>query len=486
MKLIETTLLPLSAIEPNRGQIDGLPKNPRALRDGKFDALKKSISDNPEMLALRELLVYQHGEKYVIIGGNMRYRALKDLKYKDAPCKVIPADTPVDTLRAYVIKDNGDFGEWDFDLLANEWDDDPLEDWGVDLPNFSDGGGTDMGENNSQSQSLNETFIVPPISVFDTRKGYWQTRKKMWRSVIGDMGSSRNDTLIKSLQLKYKDLYVKTSEHRKELGISFKEYLEKYVSDEEKAKYESSVYAQGVSLFDPVISEIICKWFTPCEGATIFDCFAGDTQKGIVFAECGYTFKGIELRQEQVDINNRIIAGRGLPISYVCDDGINVAKHFAPKSQDLLFSCPPYFDLEVYSDLPNDASNQGSYEDFIGILRNAFTAALGCLKNDRFAVIVVGDVRNKKTGCYYDLCGDIKRIFRDSGAYLYNEIIIIENIGSKGMSMKNNMKTRKTLKCHQNILVFYKGNPKNIKSNFPEITYSNEYLQQFQEEYNAE
>lgn len=140
MKLIETTLLPLSAIEPNRGQIEGLPKNPRVLRDAKFDALKKSIIDDPDMLALRELLVYQHGDKYVIIGGNMRYRALKELKYKDAPCKVIPADTPVETLRAYTIKDNGDFGEWDFDLLANEWDDEPLNDWGVDLPNFSGGG----------------------------------------------------------------------------------------------------------------------------------------------------------------------------------------------------------------------------------------------------------------------------------------------------------------------------------------------------------
>lgn len=140
MKLIETTLLPLSAIEPNRGQIDGLPKNPRVLRDAKFDALKKSIIDDPDMLALRELLVYQHSDKYVIIGGNMRYRALIELKYKDAPCKVIPADTPVETLRAYTIKDNGGFGEWDFDLLANEWDDEPLNDWGVELPNFSGGG----------------------------------------------------------------------------------------------------------------------------------------------------------------------------------------------------------------------------------------------------------------------------------------------------------------------------------------------------------
>ena len=146
MKLIETTLLPLSAIEPNRGQIDGLPKNPRVLRDAKFDALKKSIADNPEMLALRELLVYQHGDKYIIIGGNMRYRALKDLKYKDAPCKVIPADTPVETLRAYVIKDNGDFGEWDLDLLATECDDDQLVDWGVDLPNFTDGDSSDLSD----------------------------------------------------------------------------------------------------------------------------------------------------------------------------------------------------------------------------------------------------------------------------------------------------------------------------------------------------
>lgn len=122
MELIETTLLPLSAIEPNHGQIDGLPKNPRVLRDAKFDALKKSITDNPEMLALRELLVFKHGEKYVIIGGNMRYRALKDLKYKDAPCKVIPADTPVETLRAYTIKDNGDFGEWDFDTSKRKFE----------------------------------------------------------------------------------------------------------------------------------------------------------------------------------------------------------------------------------------------------------------------------------------------------------------------------------------------------------------------------
>ena len=139
-----------------------------------------------------------------------------------------------------------------------------------------------------------------------------------------------------------------------------------------------------MSLFDPVLAEILCKWFTPYKGAKIFDCFAGDTQKGLVFGTCGYEFKGVELRQEQVDINNEVIADRGLPISYVCDDGQNVANHFEHESQDLLFSCPPYFDLEVYSDLPNDASNQGTYEEFIAILDNAFKAAFGCLKENRY------------------------------------------------------------------------------------------------------
>lgn len=153
MEIVETTLLPLSAIELNRGQIEGLPKNPRVLRNAKFDALKKSIADDPEMLALRELLVYPHGDKYVIIGGNMRYRALKDLGYKTAPCKVIPAGTSVETLRAYTIKDNGDFGEWDFDLLANEWDDDPLGDWGVDIPK--------IGEDNDKDEAYTRKVVSP-------------------------------------------------------------------------------------------------------------------------------------------------------------------------------------------------------------------------------------------------------------------------------------------------------------------------------------
>lgn len=133
INLAQSVMLPLSKIESNKGQIEGLPKNPRLIRDGKFEILKKSIQDDPEMTALRELLVVEHNGKYVIIGGNMRFRAMQDLGIKEAPCKIIPADTDVEKLKAYTIKDNAGFGEWDRDDLANEWCDAPLSDWGVDV-----------------------------------------------------------------------------------------------------------------------------------------------------------------------------------------------------------------------------------------------------------------------------------------------------------------------------------------------------------------
>ena len=120
----------------NTGQIAGLPANPRFIRDEKFNLLKKSIEENPEMLGLRELLVYPLGDQFVVIGGNMRLEACKALGYKTVPCKVLDAATSVEQLKAYTIKDNAGFGEWDWDLLGNEWDSAQLTEWGVDVPEW--------------------------------------------------------------------------------------------------------------------------------------------------------------------------------------------------------------------------------------------------------------------------------------------------------------------------------------------------------------
>ena len=131
-------MLPMSQIAVNNGQIDGVRANPRQIKGEKFDRLKASIERNPEMLALRELLVYEHGGKYIVIGGNMRYRACKELGYTQMPCKIIPPQATSEQLNAYIILDNSGFGDWDWDALANEWDSQQLTDWGVDVPNWDD------------------------------------------------------------------------------------------------------------------------------------------------------------------------------------------------------------------------------------------------------------------------------------------------------------------------------------------------------------
>lgn len=490
-------------------QVNGA--NPRKISNEKFEKLVRSILILPKMLELRPIVV---DNMMTVLGGNMRLRALtyiselssaeinielgkcsgyaqkteaeRDILRKnwatwlDNPTVLIVKASELTDAeqREFIIKDNVGYGEWDMDALANEWDTEELVDWGVDVwqENDSNSEGNSTSASSPANSSLNDRFVVPPFSILDTRKGYWQARKKMWRELIGDWGESRNDTLITSPEIKYKDLYQKTRQHREELGITFKEYLEKYVPDDVKEREAQKVLSAGVSLLDPVMAEIVCRWFG-MENCKTFDCFAGDSVFGYVSAHLGNEFIGIELRPEQAQLNNERVDG--MNARYICDDGQNVAQHIKPESQDLLFSCPPYFDLEVYSDLPNDASNQGSYEDFIAILRNAFSDAIKCLKEDRFAVIVVGDVRDKATGCYYDFCGDIKRIFKDNGANLYNEIILIETGASTALRASRYMESRKVAKMHQNILVFYKGKTKNIKNNFKKIEYASEDLELF-------
>jgi hypothetical protein len=163
-ELVQSVRLPLSKIQPNNGQIEGLPKNPRFIRDEKFKKLVRSIEDNPEMTALREVLVYPHGGKYVIIGGNMRYQALKELGYKEAICKVLPENTTPEQLQAYTIKDNAGFGEWDFDLLANDWDADLLDLWGVDVPEVD----TEVSEEEEGDSNYSRKIEIPIYTPSET------------------------------------------------------------------------------------------------------------------------------------------------------------------------------------------------------------------------------------------------------------------------------------------------------------------------------
>lgn len=149
----------------NNGQIAGLPKNPRQWTADDVERLARSIEETPELLDARPLIVIQLDAKYVVLGGNLRLAAIKKLKWKKAPCYLLPIDTPAEKLKEIVIKDNGSFGQWDYDALANEWDDLDLNGWGVavwDNKNeggFGDNGGTgSVGDNVAAGSAQEDDF----------------------------------------------------------------------------------------------------------------------------------------------------------------------------------------------------------------------------------------------------------------------------------------------------------------------------------------
>ena len=483
----ERATLKVSAIVANEGQLPWLPANPRQWTQTDIDRTRNSILEDPDFLEDRPLLVVPLDEKrWLVFAGNLRREGAKSGKVKEVPCVIYYPETEEDhlTIKRRAMKDNGSFGAWDYDTLANEWGDLPLTDWGVpawDADGIDEGPAGGVEGETAEPPSLQERFVVPPLSILDTRQGYWQERKRAWRNIIGDYGESRNNTLFSSYEQKYPELYAATRKEGEALGIGFKEYFEKYIPEEVKEREMKKVFSQGVSILDPVMAEVIIRWFSIEGRNKTFDCFAGDSVFGCVSSRLGNEFVGIEIRQEQADLNNSRV--RGTLASYICDDGQNVAKHIPAESQDLLFSCPPYYDLEKYSDLENDASNQETYEDFIAILRNAFTSAVSCLKENRFAVIVVGEIRDDKTGAYRDFVGDIRSIFKEAGLYFYNEIILINPVGTAAVRAAGNMETRKISKVHQNILVFYKGNPREIRKHYKKIEYASEDLESFGVDY---
>lgn len=188
--------IPVALLQCNEGQIEGLPRNPRFIKDERFEKLKKSLQDDPEMLELRELIVYPQGKHFVVIGGNMRLRAAKSLRFETMPCKILPADTPIEKLKAYVIKDNNAFGNDDFDLLANEWDTEFLEDMGFDFGNFFDSeaeGGADNAESKGAEAKAEEDNFdedTEPIVCRCKRGEVWQLGEH--RVMCGDSTSAED------------------------------------------------------------------------------------------------------------------------------------------------------------------------------------------------------------------------------------------------------------------------------------------------------
>jgi len=215
----------------------------------------------------------------------------------------------------------------------------------------------------------------------------------------------------------------------------------------------------GTSIFDPVVCELAYRWFTS-PGQQVVDPFAGGSVRGIVAASMGRKYWGGELRQEQVEANREQAAEicPGKPPEWTCGDSLDTLELIAPAA-DFIFSCPPYGDLEVYSDDPADLSTM-EYHTFIAAYKRIILRACSRLKDNRFAAFVVGDYRDKR-GFYRDFVSETIKGFTNAGLHLYNEGILVTSVGSASMRVtKQFTASRKFAKTHQNVLVFIKGDPR--------------------------
>lgn len=215
----------------------------------------------------------------------------------------------------------------------------------------------------------------------------------------------------------------------------------------------------GTSIFDPVLTETMILWFT-AEGDKVIDPFAGGSVRGVVAGTLKRHYTGIDLRQEQIDAD--IEQGETLnpeitPL-WLCGDSMNI-KDLAPGEYDFMFTCPPYGNLEVYSESPADISNM-SDEDFDSAYTEILNKTASMLNNDRFACIVVGNYRDKK-GYLRDLVGLTVRAMESAGCKYYNDFVFVTPVGSLPIRAgKAFQATRKMGRTHQYCLCFVKGDPK--------------------------
>jgi DNA modification methylase len=272
------------------------------------------------------------------------------------------------------------------------------------------------------SSPIAQRFLVPPFSVLSSRDGDWQERKRAW-SALGIRGEVGRDAAA---------IHCPTS-----------------------SSTASLTDANYTSVFDPVLCELAYRWFSH-KGAQVIDPFAGGSVRGVVASLLGRRYWGCDLRVEQIDANREQAAAicHDAPPVYVCGDSMDTLPE-APEA-DFIFSCPPYGDLEEYSDDPRDLSSM-EWHTFVAAYRRIILRACNKLKPNRFACFVVGDFRCPK-GFYRDFVSETIRSFRESGCELYNDAILVTPVGSGSIRVSKQFQSgRKFVKTHQNILVFCKG-----------------------------
>ena len=302
------------------------------------------------------------------------------------------------------------------------------------------------------SSLLRDKYGWPPFSVLNTISFDWQRRKDEWETIIVDSTIGRD---TKRYNATPTNIFSSRGENAKK--------------------------AESISSFDPYLCELMYRWFSR-PNDKILDPFAGGNVRGTVAAILNREYYGIDLSQEQVLANyehfNKLqekytnISGEA---TWITSD----SESFLPRTKsdefDMVLTCPPYYNLEVYTKDPRDLSRQPSYTDFLHKYSIILKESARCLKEDSFFVIVVSEVRadahDISNSHYLGLVPDTIKILQECNLSYYNEIILMNNIGSLPVrAPKFFDRTRKIGRHHQNILVFYKGDLANIEEKFGKVS----------------
>ena len=263
--------------------------------------------------------------------------------------------------------------------------------------------------------------MIKPFSILDTRSKEWQDRKRYW---------------------------IQTYNIQSELGREDIESRARFWED------------NTVSIFDATLCEKMYEWFCPKKGR-VLDPFAGGSVRGIVATEMGFIYNGIDLSDEQIEANKK----QSDKPNWITGDSEWVIDSIYDKTQDFVFTCPPYYDLEKYTDNPADLSNMNA-DSFDKKYYSILKKAAAKLKDNRFFAVVVSEVReqsvtgNYKIGKYKGLVWKTIRACEEAGLHFYNDMILFNSQHQAARVVDTYFKrNRKVASVHQNILVFVKGNP---------------------------
>lgn len=314
--------------------------------------------------------------------------------------------------------------------------------------------------------ALAQRFEFPPFTVLSARDGDWQTRKDAWlslgiKSEVGRGGDlmMKNQEGVNRIKDQKRLLFAQTAncdfydlKRAKEAELGRELTTEEFQRDHYKSE---RAYDSGTSIFDPVLCELVYRWFCPA-GGQVVDPFSGGSVRGIVAGLLGFKYWGCDLREEQIAANlaQREELTPGRQIEWHVGDA-NDALEAAPAA-DLVFTSPPYGDLEQYSDDPRDLSTM-EYHTFRAAMGRILLKASQRLKPDRFLALAVGDFRDKR-GHLRGWVADTITDCREMGLAYYNDAVLVTMVGSGSIRAGRQFDGgRKLVRSHQQLLVFVKG-----------------------------